>query len=50
MMLEYLVVVCVVHDANIQLNIYIASDIFKKSEKLFEMIYLCIRIILETRF
>jgi len=30
MMFKYLVVIYVVHDANIQLYFYIASDIFKK--------------------
>ena len=30
MMFEYLVVIYIVHDANIQLYFYIASDIFKK--------------------
>jgi hypothetical protein len=31
MMFEYLVVIYIVHDANIQLYFYIASDISKKS-------------------
>jgi len=32
-MLEYLVVIYIVHDANIQLYFYIASDISKKVKK-----------------
>ena len=32
-MFEYLVVIYIVHDANIQLYFYIASDISKKSKK-----------------
>ena len=32
-MFEYLVVIYIVHDANIQLYFYIASDILKKNEK-----------------
>jgi hypothetical protein len=33
MMFEYLVVIYIVHDANIQLYFYIASDISKKVKK-----------------
>jgi len=33
MMFEYLVVVYIVHDANIRLYFYIASDILKKVRK-----------------
>jgi len=34
MILYYLIVIYVVHDANIQLYFYIASDIFKKVKKI----------------
>jgi len=33
MMFEYLVVIYIVHDANIRLYFYIASDILKKAKK-----------------
>ena len=48
-MFEYLIVIYIVHDTNIRLYFYIASDILKKSEKKCELIDLSISCQFEWR-